>query len=77
MEETAREEREREKEDDHMLVREGLVLAESLLVAKIKPCFGRVLQTKHIHLQTAFQLKFISMCKISVLFPCLVTNILI
>lgn len=47
-EETAEEERERRKIIAGMLVREGQVLAKSLLVAKIKACFGLVPQNSFI-----------------------------
>lgn len=75
-EEMAKEER--RKIITGVLVREGPVLAESLPVAKIKARFGVVQQTKQVHLQSAFWLMLISVCKISsILLPFLITNILI
>jgi len=56
-EESAKEELERRKSVTGMLVREGPVLVETLLVAKTKACFGAVQQTKQIHLQSAFRLR--------------------
>lgn len=77
-EETAKEERDRKNIIIGMLVRGGPVLAKRPQVAKIKACFGVAQQTKQIHLQSAFWLKIISVCKMScVLLACPITNTVI